>query len=44
MTLEEGVEACKKCIQELNIRFIINQHNFIGKVVTKEGIKILNLN
>ena len=43
MTLDQGVEAAKKCIQELTTRFLINQHNFIGKVVTKEGVKVINL-
>ena len=43
MTLEQGIEACKKCIQELETRFMINQHNFIGKVVTKDGVKVVNL-
>ena len=43
MTLEQGIEAAKKCIKELNTRFIINQHNYIGKIVTKDGVKVVNL-
>ena len=43
MTLEQGIAAAKDCIKELRIRFMINQHNFMAKVVTKDGIKIVNL-
>ena len=43
MTLEQGIECAKKCILELGTRFIINQHDYIAKVVTKDGIKVVNL-
>eukprot|EP00347_Sterkiella_histriomuscorum_P005400 403356758 len=43
MTLEDGIATLKKCIQELRTRFIINQPAFIAKIVTKEGIRIINL-
>ena len=43
MTLEDGIAALKKCIVELKTRFIINQPNFIAKIVTKEGIKVISL-
>ena len=43
MTLEQGIAAVKDCIKELRIRFMINQHNFLAKVVTKDGIKVVNL-
>ena len=43
MTLEQGIAAAKDCVKELRIRFMINQHNFMAKVVTKDGIKIVNL-
>jgi 20S proteasome subunit beta 4 len=43
MSLEEGIEAMKNCIKELRTRFMISQPAFIGKVVTKDGIKIINL-
>ena len=39
MTLEEGVETCKKCIVELKTRFIINQPSFVAKIVTKDGVQ-----
>ena len=41
MTLEEGIEAAKKAIFELNHRFLVNQHSFIGKIVTKDGITVM---
>ena len=42
MTLDEGIKAAKSCIHELNHRFMINQRNFIGKIVTKDGIRVIN--
>ena len=38
MSLNEGIEAAKKCIVELRHRFMINQHDFLAKIVTKDGI------
>ena len=38
MTLEQGIEACKFCLKELRTRFMINQHHFKCKVVTKDDI------
>ena len=43
MTLEEGIEAMRKCILELQTRFIIKQPAFVAKIVTKEGIQVVNL-
>jgi 20S proteasome subunit beta 4 len=43
MTLEDGIVALKKCIVELRTRFIMKQPTFIAKIVTKEGIKVINL-
>ena len=43
ITLEEGLAACKDCVKELRHRFMINQHNFTAKIVTKDGIKVVNL-
>ena len=43
MSLDEGIEACKKCILELNTRFMIIQHNYIAKLVTKDGTKVIEL-
>ena len=44
MTLEDGIAAMKKCILELRTRFIMNQPNFIAKVVTKDGVQTMSLN
>ena len=43
MTLEEGIAAMRRCIVELRTRFIINQPNFIAKIVTKDGVQVINL-
>ena len=43
MTLDDGLATIKKCIHELRTRFIIKQPNFVAKIVTKDGIKVLNL-
>lgn len=43
MKLEDGIATLRKCIQELKTRFIINQPTFIAKVVTKEGIRVIDL-
>ena len=43
MTLEDGMEAIKKCIVELKTRFIINQPKFMVKIATKDGIKVVEL-
>ena len=43
MNLEEGIAAMKKCIVELRTRFIINQPNFIAKIVTADGVQVINL-
>ena len=43
MTLEQGIEACNKCITELETRFMINQHGFVAKIVTRDGIRVQKL-
>ena len=43
MTVEQGVAACRACITELRTRFIINQPTFVAKIVTKEGVQIIDL-
>lgn len=35
MTLDEGIQVAKYCINELQIRFLISQAKFIVKVITK---------
>ena len=41
MTVEEGLELMRKCILELNIRFMISQPNFLIKLVTAKGIEVI---
>ena len=43
MSLDEGIEACKKCVLELKTRFIMNQSGFVAKIVTKDGIQVMPL-
>ena len=43
MSLDDGINTLKKCILELRTRFIIKQPNFVAKIVTKDGIKVINL-
>ncbi|KAJ3608901.1 hypothetical protein NHX12_023429 [Muraenolepis orangiensis] len=38
LTREEAVELLKKCIQELNTRFILNLPSFGVRLIDKEGI------
>lgn len=40
-TEEEAVQIVEKCIRELQMRFLINQSNFIIKVIDKEGLRTL---
>lgn len=43
LTEEAGIELVKKCIHELHTRFLMNQPNFIIKIVDKNGIRVLNI-
>ena len=43
MSLEEGLNACRQCIKELQTRFIINQPTFVAKVVTADQIQVVPL-
>ena len=38
MSIEEGKEVMKKCVEQLKMRFLVNLPNFILKVVTADGI------
>lgn len=44
MTLEEGLECAKECINELKTRFLISQPQFVLKIVTKDGTKLEEIN
>ena len=39
MTLDEGIECAKQCINELKARFLISQPKFDIKIITKKGIE-----
>ena len=41
MTEDQAVKVVEHCIQELQMRFLINQSNFIIKVIDKEGVRTL---
>ncbi|KAI9322460.1 nucleophile aminohydrolase [Dichotomocladium elegans] len=43
MNLEEGLDLLRKCIQELKTRFIVNLPKFLVKVITKEGVRDIEL-
>jgi 20S proteasome subunit beta 4 len=42
MTLDEGLKLLQLCIDQLKTRFIINNINFAVKIVTKDGVKVIN--
>jgi 20S proteasome alpha/beta subunit len=42
LTEEEAVQIVEKCIKELQVRFLLNQSNFMIKVVDKEGVKTVS--
>ena len=39
MTLEEGIALLKKCLKELETRFIVNFSKINIKVIDKDGIR-----
>jgi len=41
MSEQDAIDIIKKCIFELHTRFLINQPNFIIKVVDKNGIRVV---
>jgi len=41
MTQEEGMDVLKKCINELRTRLVLNQGEFLVKLITKDGIQVL---
>ena len=43
MTLDEGKKCIDDCIKELRTRFIISHPNFLMKIITKNGIEVVNL-
>jgi 20S proteasome subunit beta 4 len=43
MTLEEGLELARKCVNQLKMRFLMNQPKFTVKVVDKDGTRDVEL-
>jgi 20S proteasome subunit beta 4 len=41
LTLDEAISLMKKCLAELKVRFMANLPKFIFKVVSKDGIKMI---
>ena len=44
MSLEKALEAVKYCINEIKIRFLASQENFIIKLSDKDGTRLIDLN
>lgn len=42
MTLEEGLIVLRKCIAEIQKRLVLNQPRFAVKVVSKDGVKVID--
>ncbi|GAA5967748.1 hypothetical protein JCM11641_005754 [Rhodosporidiobolus odoratus] len=42
-TLEEGLELLRKCINELEVRFIVNFSGWTIRVADKDGVRRINL-
>lgn len=40
---EEGIKLMQKCIGELRSRMILNMPDFVAKVVSKDGIRLVQL-
>jgi 20S proteasome subunit beta 4 len=43
LTLDEGLEIVRKCLNELRVRFLISQPKFVIKVVDAQGTRVVNL-
>ena len=43
MTVEEGVELLRMCVKELSIRFLLNQKEFMVKIVDESGTREIAL-
>lgn len=42
MTLEQGLDVVRKCLNEVQRRLVISQPHFCIKVVTKDGVRIID--
>ena len=43
LTVEEALDVMRKCVHEVQTRFLVNQPNFRVKVIDKDGIRVVNL-
>jgi 20S proteasome subunit beta 4 len=43
LTLEEGKDIMRKCIAEVQKRLLLNSPAFIYKVITKNGVEVIEL-
>jgi len=41
MSVDEGIELAVKCVAQLKTRFLINQPDFVIKIVDKSGVRVL---
>jgi len=41
MSLEEGIQLVHMCVQQMRTRFVLDSDNWIIKVVSKDGIRVL---
>lgn len=41
LTQDEAVQIVEKCIKELQVRFLLNQSNFLIKVIDKDGVRVV---
>jgi len=39
LTYEEGLDIIRKCIKEMQVRFLIHMEKFVIKVVDKDGVR-----
>jgi len=44
LTQEEGLDILRKCVHEINTRFLANTPNFTLKIVDKDGVRTEDLN
>jgi len=43
LTLDEGLDIIRKCLHEIQTRFLANTPNFTVKVVDKDGTRVIDL-
>merc|ERR1711998_221751 len=43
LSLEEGMDILRKCVHEINTRFLVNTPNFTVKVIDRNGVRVVEL-